>query len=428
MAERERQMDKANGAGHEVYALHQQLVDQLVRVGNIRTASVEAAFRAVPRHLFLPELAVEEVYRDQAITTKYLDGSAVSSSSQPAIMAIMLEQLDLQAGQRVLEIGAGTGYNAALIAHIVGETGRVVTVDIDEDITEGAREHLAAAGFERVQVVCGDGGLGYADGAPYDRIILTVGARDITPAWREQLKAGGRLVLPLSIRDTQLSVAFRPVGERLESISVRCASFIMLRGAFGESGIHTQAGLDAGLYLQYGERHPVDMEEIYQLITGTGQDIPTGVKVLRGEVYFKLSAWLAIYESDFCRLSVEGALVERGILPDLFRSLSPKSTFSNTVGLLGEKTVCLLVRSTDQALSADEGGSSPVYELSVRKFGPDDVLAQRLIEQIQAWDEAGRPGDERIRLRAYPCDSDYEPLDNEVVVPKRWTRLVVSWD
>ena len=421
-------MSLSDGSEHNVSMLHQNLVDQLVKVGNIETASVEAAFRAVPRHLFLPELAEEEVYRDQAITTKYLDGSLISSSSQPSIMAIMLEQLDLQAGQRVLEIGAGTGYNAALMAHIVGETGRVVTVDIDDDLVESAREHLAAAGFERVQVVCSDGGLGYADDAPYDRIILTVGARDITPSWREQLKPGGRLVLPLSIRDMQSSVAFRRVGEYLESISVRTAGFIMLRGAFGESGIHTQVGPEPGLYLQYGERRPVDTEEVYRLVTGTSQDFPTDVWVRSNEMFYKLSVWLALYEPEFCRFSAKGILVERGILPNLFRSFSTKSDFSSTVGLLGEKTVCLLVRQAEEVLSVDEGGFSQACELFVRKFGPDDVLAQRLIEQIQAWVGAGRPGDERVRLRAYPYDSDYVPLENEVVISKRWTRLVISWE
>src|SRR5581483_5459570 len=115
-------------------------------------------------------------------------------------MAIMLEQLQLKPGLRVLEIGAGTGYNAALMAHIVGETGQVITIDIDEDIVYNARLHLVTAGFERVQVICADGGAGYAHAAPYDRIILTVGASDITPAWRDQMKPNGRLLLPLTLR------------------------------------------------------------------------------------------------------------------------------------------------------------------------------------------------------------------------------------
>ena len=83
--------------------------------------------------------------------------------------------------------------------------GRVVTVDIDQDIVESAGEHLAAAGFDRVQVVCADGGYGYVEAAPYDRIILTVGTADITPAWWEQMKPGGRIVLPLEIGGSQKS-------------------------------------------------------------------------------------------------------------------------------------------------------------------------------------------------------------------------------
>ena len=124
-------------------------------------------------------------------------------------MAIMLEQLNPQPGHRVLEIGAGTGYNAALMGHLVGDSGLVITVDIDDDLVESAREHLGSAGLHRVSVVCGDGGLGYADRAPYDRIILTVGAWDIVPAWWKQLKLGGRLLLPLEVKGgVQKSVAF----------------------------------------------------------------------------------------------------------------------------------------------------------------------------------------------------------------------------
>lgn len=219
----------------EISALHQTLIDKLKREKLIRTPTVEAAFRAVPRHLFLPDEPLEEVYQNRAIVTKQLDGQPVSSSSEPAVMAIMLEQLDLKPGHRVLEIGAGTGYNAALIAHIVGDTGQVIAVDIDEDIAENARKHLAVAGFDTVQVTCTDGGFGYPSAAPYDRIILTVGAWDIAPAWQEQLKPNGRLLLPLTLRENvQLTVAFESADGYLESVSASNCGFIKLRGAFAE--------------------------------------------------------------------------------------------------------------------------------------------------------------------------------------------------
>src|SRR5947199_2194876 len=143
------------------FALHRALIDALVRRNAIKDSRVEAAFRAIPRHLFLPDVPLAEVYRNEAIPTKIVDGEAVSSSSQPEIMATMLEQLGLEPGHRVLEIGAGTGYNAALMTHLVGDSGAVTTIDLDEDVVDGARAHLASAGFDRVRVALGDGALGY---------------------------------------------------------------------------------------------------------------------------------------------------------------------------------------------------------------------------------------------------------------------------
>jgi protein-L-isoaspartate(D-aspartate) O-methyltransferase len=122
--------------------LRQKLVDYLKSQGYIRSSQIEAAFRAIPRHIFVPDTAIEQAYSDTYILVKEQNGVPVSSSSQPAVMAIMLEMFAIQPGQRILEIGTGTGYNAALLAHIVGNTGSVVTIDIDEDIVAAARKHL----------------------------------------------------------------------------------------------------------------------------------------------------------------------------------------------------------------------------------------------------------------------------------------------
>ena len=131
--------------------LRERLVAEVLETSGIRDERIAAALRDVPRHLFLPHLPPEEAYLDDAIVTKRdAEGQPISSSSQPAIMAIMLDQLDLAPGQRVLEIGAGTGYNAALIRHIVGPSGAVVSVDIEADLVDRAREHLASAGYPDV--------------------------------------------------------------------------------------------------------------------------------------------------------------------------------------------------------------------------------------------------------------------------------------
>lgn len=418
-------MDVANN-DNNISSLHQSLVDQLKKEGHISTPSVEAAFRAVPRHLFLPNIPPEDVYRDLVIPTKFLHGSAISSSSQPTIMAIMLEQLQLQAGQRVLEIGAGTGYNAALLAHIVGDTGHVVTIDIDEDTVEGAREHLLAAGYERVQAVCSDGGLGYADAAPYDRIILTVGARDITPAWREQLKPAGRLVLPLMIRDPQVSVAFEQAQNHLVSVSLNACGFMTLRGAFAETSFYTQLSPEPALLLLLDECRPVDKEGIYQALHSPFQDIPTSIQVMTRDIYFRLVLWIALHDPRFCRLRAEGAMAERDLVPDLFGFSQGKSC--NTFGLFDATNVCVLMRSPGGLSLVNEANALAPFELYVRRFGPDDTLSQRLIELLTTWDEAGRPGEERLHIKAYPQDTNYSPTENDIVIHKRWTQLVLNWE
>jgi protein-L-isoaspartate(D-aspartate) O-methyltransferase len=404
--------------------LHQALVDKLRNEGHIRTPRVEAAFRAIPRHLFLPGMELDRVYRDDAIATKVSDGRAISSSSQPAIMAIMLEDLELKPGHRVLEIGAGTGYNAALMAHIVGEAGQVVTVDIDEDLVEGAREHLAAAGIDRVQVICSDGGFGYRDAAPYDRIILTVAASDIAPAWREQLKPDGRLLLPLSIKGTQACTAFEPVDDHLASVAVGPCGFMMLRGAFAGSTTIVQLGPEPGLGLSMADSNPVDADRVYQLLTSPSRDWPTLVRVLPFEIWGGLNLWLALHESGFCGLYAEGELAERGIVPYLF---GPPDKFCGTVGLLDEASMCMLMRSPAEVSSPEQPDIPQPFDLAVRSFGPEERLAQRLIEQITAWDAAGRPSIKDLRIKVYPKDTDYAPSAHEAVVVNPWSQFVLDW-
>ena len=173
---------------------------------------------------------MERVYRDEAILTKQTaSGLGLSSSSQPGIMAEMLDELRPEPGHRVLEIGAGTGYNAALLENIVGPDGRVVTVDIDPETATRARRALKGT---RTKVVTGDGRQGYAPGAPYDRIIVTASATDIPRAWLEQLSEGGLLEVPLRLGHSaglQLIPTLRREGERLRSVSVTCGGFMPIR-------------------------------------------------------------------------------------------------------------------------------------------------------------------------------------------------------
>jgi len=157
--------------------LLRQLVQGLASRGYMRSKRVRDAFLSVPRELFVGEFADREglaaVYRDEAILTKRnAQGTALSSSSQPAIMALMLEQLGLEEGMRVLEVGAGAGDNAALLSLLVGPRGRVISVDIDPELVRDARRSPRAGGY-RARVLLGDGREGIAEFAAYNRIIVT---------------------------------------------------------------------------------------------------------------------------------------------------------------------------------------------------------------------------------------------------------------
>jgi protein-L-isoaspartate(D-aspartate) O-methyltransferase len=215
----------------------QHLIDLLERTSAIRTRGVRDAFCAVPREFFIPQIVeekgVEAAYLDEAYPTKTdARGDAISSSSQPQIMALMLEESDVAPGHHVLEIGTGTGYNAALLSALVGSHGRVTSVELDPELAEQARRALHRA-KRAVDVVAGDGRDGCRSGAPYDRIIVTASSLDVPKAFLDQLKEGGLLVLPLRITDSlpfqQIVVTFQRIGPQLSSVSVIRGGFMRLR-------------------------------------------------------------------------------------------------------------------------------------------------------------------------------------------------------
>ena len=150
-------------------SLRARMVAHLRERGSLTDPRVAAVLGRVPRHVFVPGVDLPEAYADEAIVTRYRDGWPVSSASQPAMVAAMLEQLRPPEGGSVLEIGAGTGYNAALLSALVGASGRVVSIDIDPEVAEEARGHLAQAGAGNVEVICGDGAQGWPAVPPTTR-------------------------------------------------------------------------------------------------------------------------------------------------------------------------------------------------------------------------------------------------------------------
>jgi protein-L-isoaspartate(D-aspartate) O-methyltransferase len=380
-----------------------RLVDELRASGRLTSHPVEAAFRAVPRHVFLPELdPVSQAYQDEAFVIKTdAGGFPVSSSSQPAIMAIMLEQLGVASGHRVLEIGTGTGYNAALMSHLVGPEGSVVTVDIDPDLADRARARLVAAGYPDVVVICGDGGFGAREFAPYDRIIVTAGASDLAPDWLAQLGPGGRIALPLSLRGMQLCIALeRSGGLFWRSRAVCRCGFIRLAGSYAGTEPVFPVGPQPGLYVQTDrlDGKAMDADMLWSALNGPVTDVLTGVRVAGLGELGELDLWATIMEPGLARLTITGGGPLRGsVLPLLpFGALATTLRASDGLGVAG------LLPATPLASSADEHRLGE-FEIAVRGFGPLGALvAERLAGRVAAWPSYGHPRSADLVVTAYP--------------------------
>ncbi|NYZ77414.1 protein-L-isoaspartate(D-aspartate) O-methyltransferase [Candidatus Micrarchaeota archaeon] len=174
-----------------------ELVQQLLAGGWIRTERVKKAFLAVDRIFFVPEGARISAYEDYPMPIGY--GQTISA---PSVVAFMLEELDVQDGAKVLELGTGSGYNAALLSHLAGPKGKIVSVDIVPELTELAKNNLKKYGkAKNASLFSGDGSCGYDEEAPYDRIIVTAGMPYIEGhPLIKQLKADGKLIAPVGSR------------------------------------------------------------------------------------------------------------------------------------------------------------------------------------------------------------------------------------
>jgi protein-L-isoaspartate(D-aspartate) O-methyltransferase len=435
----------------ELAQMRERLATRVVADTGIGSERVAAALHAVPRHLFLPEQRPEVAYQNDAIVTKRDEtGEPISSSSQPSIMAIMLDQLDLAPGQRVLEIGAGTGYNAALISHVVGPSGQVTSVDIDPELVEQAREHLARAGFCDVSVVCADGAGGYPERAPYDRVIATVGVSDLAPAWLEQAVPRARIVVPLDVRGTQLSVAFEPAdpadpGGPWTSRSLAPCGFMRMRGSL--AGPERVVALAPGLSLLLpdgtlpgdpdldgpgddgpGDNGPdidgrdIDGTALAALLAGPYVPHPTGVRAGPAQVLWGLGLWLAAHEPRSCRLGEERPSGRPGGW--LIGAPLRGPGWRTTLGLVDARGLAILA-------SPAEPDRSGLVTLNAAGFGPHAArLAADLAAHVQAWSEAGQRGITDLHVDAYPRSSpgDPRPIADALIMERPGMRFAVYHD
>jgi protein-L-isoaspartate(D-aspartate) O-methyltransferase len=201
-----------------------RLVETLQQKG-IRDLAVLRAIGTVPRHLFVPESVRHRAYEDVALP---IGGG--QTISQPWVQARYLELAQLTGRERVLEVGAGSGYQTALLAQLADA---VFAVERIPALAQGARAALEAAGIRNVTVLVGDGTLGWRPFAPYDAILVAAASPEIPAPLVEQLSPSGRLVIPLGDRENQVLTVARHVGDQLQISTVADVRFVPLLGQFG---------------------------------------------------------------------------------------------------------------------------------------------------------------------------------------------------
>lgn len=200
------------------------VASQLRRRG-IRDQRVLEAMARVPRHEFIDTRLREHAYDDEPVSIG--EGQTVS---QPFMVAYMLEALQVEPDSRVLEIGTGTGYQAALLAELARE---VVSVERHPALAEAARENLERLGYHNVTVIEADGSQGWAEGAPYDRIIVAAAAPNVPTSLLEQLADGGKLIAPVGSPEAQETTLVEKRGIRLKTTRLDGCRFVPLIGAEG---------------------------------------------------------------------------------------------------------------------------------------------------------------------------------------------------
>lgn len=356
----------------------QSLVAEMKHGGELRDARLEQAFLRVPREAFLPGLPPEQVYVDKAIPIKRdPDGSVVSSSSQPSMMALMIEQLRLAPGMNVLEIGAGSGYNAAIMQEVVGKTGRVTTIEYDPVIAQQAQDNLQRAAMSGIMVVHGDGAAGFDPRAAYDRIIATVGVWDVPSAWVRQLKPRGIIVAPIWLEGWQYSAAFQaqPDGSLFSERNLPCG-FVRLKGPLAGPEVEMRVGTGS-LVIYTGGSAQFDRQAIAML----SEDISEGYLGLRLEA----RDWT------------------QGLIPYLLLTLAQPFIAGSYYAAEGQQPyglegsgVAILSRGSVCFIPIHEAGRALVFG------GADALLAAQ--DVVTAWAQTGKPTLERLRLRLTPRD------------------------
>jgi protein-L-isoaspartate(D-aspartate) O-methyltransferase len=391
----------------------EQLLAQSIRLCSAKplTEATIAAFRAVPRHRFLPRCrewgSVQWIETDEANLAEHAaalyankplvlfgddDDNVPSTISQPSLVLQMLDMLRLEPGQRVFELGAGSGWNAALMAHLVGPEGRVVSLDIIPEVARQAAENVAAMGIKNLEIVAADGCDGHPEGAPYDRAVFTAGSMDLPSHFYTQIKEDGLLQIVIRMVSGADSLfLLRKTHGHFESIDSIPVAFVPVTGKHRDNSLE-----------------PVELESLPEWEELREKEVSRtpfwwGGKGGKGAEASVGLHWRSVGIRSFL-----------GITEPLFRSFkAPKAN-----GRLYEERFF--------GLCDQENGSLAICRDDQLVAYGNSAARDRLLRHVHQWVDLGMPAGACFTLNAYPSDYPLSVGENQWIVRRRESQFLWS--
>ncbi|MFF3851448.1 methyltransferase, FxLD system [Streptomyces sp. NPDC002328] len=406
------------GEPPEAVEQRERMADRVIAGGWAPSLPVQQALRAVPRHRYTPESPLRTAYHsDLAVVTEHNDlAQATSSVSAAWLQADMAEHLRLTEGMTVFEGGSG-GYNAELIAHIVGPAGRVITVDLAPYVVRRTRRLTAEAGSGRVTAVLGSASDGAAEHMPrggFDASVITYNCWDIAPAWRDQLADGRYLVLPLEVHGYTRAIAFQKHGPVLRATDFQFCGFVRDRGPAART-VPAVDLAEGELQLRFPDGVPAETTGLDDALAGPRNEVATGVCVAGNESFETLQLLLATTLPGFCRLA-------RNIERDSGITALPKG--SDAAAITADGSLAYLTHILVQDGPTPDQRRS---EFLAHGFGPSGpALADQLAAAVRRWDIRERAHG-YPELEVHPAGTPDAELPAGHVLGKTHSRLVWTW-
>ncbi|MCD6277375.1 protein-L-isoaspartate O-methyltransferase [candidate division WOR-3 bacterium] len=383
------------------------------RIGRKISPEIIDAFLKVPRHLFTPRVYEEgengeviehildynnpdpeilkKIYSDMPLAIIVKGKEVISTSSQPFVMAFMLEDAKIKKGMKVLEIGTGSGYNAAIIAQIVGEPQKVITIEIKQEVAELARENLKRAGFEKVKVITGDGGAGYPEEAPYDSILATCSCPEIP--WMDQLAPKGTIAFPLITRGIETLVSLQEENGILKGSLTLFVRFLRFEGVYSAPEHFAREIRALQRLVEKGEKRKEIMQELEEIL-------------LQGDENEKEKREKAIKRAGF----------------EFFLAITEPEALVYESGIKGhERGYALWHKDKDLSKS----GIVVLFPDEIVLWGNKEI-EKKISRRFEEWKNLGEPGLRDYEIAFYPNETIAPLSKNQWSVPRRRGTTIFS--